>query len=116
MNVIRVALDVPVEKLFDYLAPDAATEDIGQRVLVPFGRKTAVGVIVEMSRSSEVPPERLKSALRVLRDAPPLGAEDLRLMRFAADYYRHPLGAVVMSTLPARLRRVVAPRRRQAKQ
>jgi primosomal protein N' (replication factor Y) (superfamily II helicase) len=116
MNVIRVALDVPVEKLFDYLAPDATTEDIGQRVLVPFGRKTAVGVIVEMSRSSDIPQERLKAALRVLRDAPPLGAEDLRLMRFAADYYRHPLGAVVVGTLPARLRRVVAPRRRQAKQ
>jgi primosomal protein N' (replication factor Y) len=115
MNVIRVALDVPVEKLFDYLAPDATAEDIGQRVLVPFGKKTAVGVIVGVGRSSGIPRERLKAALRVLRDAPPLGAEELRLMRFAADYYRHPLGAVVMGALPARLRRVAPLPRRPPK-
>ena len=42
----------------------------------------------------------------MLRDLPPLAAEDLRLLRFAADYYHHPLGAVVMGALPTRLRRV----------
>jgi primosomal protein N' (replication factor Y) len=106
MPIVRVALDVPVEKLFDYRAPDATPGDIGRRVLVPFGgKKTAVGVIVEIADGSAVPPARLKSALDILRDDPPLPAEDLRLMRFAADYYRHPLGAVVVNTLPGRLRR-----------
>ena len=112
MKVIRVALDVPVAKLFDYLAADATAADVGQRVLVPFGRKQAVGIILELAQSSEVPRERLKSAVRILRELPPLAAEDLRLMQFAADYYRHPLGAVVMSALPARLRRAVEPARR----
>jgi primosomal protein N' (replication factor Y) (superfamily II helicase) len=112
MKVIRVALDVPVAKLFDYLGPDATAADIGQRVLVPFGRKQAIGIILELAHSSEVPRERLKSAIRVLRESPPLAAEDLRLMRFAADYYHHPLGAVVMGALPARLRRPVEPARR----
>jgi primosomal protein N' (replication factor Y) len=106
MSIIRVALDVPVDRLFDYVAPDATAADVGRRVLVPFGRKTAVGVIMELGRSSELPPERLKTAASVLRDTPPLGAEDLRLLRFAADYYRHPLGEVVMAALPAHLRRV----------
>ncbi len=106
MSIIRVALDVPVDSLFDYRAPDATTADIGRRVVVPFGRKTAIGVIIELAAVSEVAPERLKNALRVLRDFPPLAPEDLHLMRFAADYYRHPLGAVVMDSLPTRLRRV----------
>jgi primosomal protein N' (replication factor Y) len=106
MSIVRVALDVPVDKLFDYRAPDATPADIGCRVRVPFGRKkAAVGVIMEIADGSAVPPARLKSALEILRDDPPLSAEDLRLMRFAADYYRHPLGAVVVSTLPGRLRR-----------
>jgi len=113
MNVIRVALDVPVAKLFDYRAPDATVDDIGRRVLVPFGRKSAVGVIVEVAHSSAVPPERLKNAQHVLRDLPPLSAEDLNLMRFAAEYYRHPLGAVVMGALPTRLRRIAQPPRRR---
>src|SRR5690349_6274375 len=105
MPIIRVALDVPVDTLLDYRADDATTEDIGHRVLVPFGKKTAIGVIVEISTASEFPADRLKNALRVLRDLPPLALEDLRLMRFAADYYHHPLGAVVMDALPTRLRR-----------
>jgi primosomal protein N' (replication factor Y) len=77
-------------------------------VQVPFGKKTATGVIIEVSSASEVPEARLKSALRVLRDMPSLAPEDLRLIQFAADYYCHPLGAVVMDTLPSRLRRVAA--------
>ncbi len=111
MSIIRVALDVPVAKLFDYRAQEATAADIGQRVLVPFGRKTAIGVIVELARSTAVPAERLKSAIRVLREFPPLAFDDLRLLRFAADYYHHPLGAVVMGALPARMRRVTAPPR-----
>jgi primosomal protein N' (replication factor Y) len=111
MSIIRVALDVPVAKLFDYRAQEATAADIGHRVLVPFGRKTAVGVIVELARSTAVPEERLKNAIRILHEFPPLAAEDLRLLRFAADYYHHPLGAVVMGALPTRLRRVAAPPR-----
>jgi primosomal protein N' (replication factor Y) len=108
MSIIRVALDVPVAKLFDYRAPEANAADIGRRVLVPFGTKTAVGVIVELAQSTAVPAERLKEAVRILRDSPPLAAEDLRLLRFAADYYHHPLGAVVMGALPTRLRRLAS--------
>ena len=106
MTIIRVALDVPVDKLFDYRAPEASAADIGRRVMVPFGRKSSIGVIVETADASEVPAARLKSALDVLRDLPPFSAEDLRLMRFAAEYYHHPLGAVVVGALPTRLRRV----------
>jgi len=112
MTIIRVALDVPVGTLFDYRAPGASAADIGRRVVVPFGRKTTVGVIVETAHASEVPAARLKSALEVLRDLPPFSTHDLRLMRFAAEYYRHPLGAVVVGALPTRLRSVSNPARR----
>jgi primosomal protein N' (replication factor Y) len=115
MTIIRVALDVPVDKLFDYRAPQASAADIGRRVVVPFGRKTAVGVIVETAETSELPAARLKSAHEVLRDLPPFAAEDLKLMRFAAEYYRHPLGAVVMGALPTRLRRVVVAKSRNVR-
>jgi len=112
MTIIRVALDVPVGTLFDYRAPGASAADIGRRVVVPFGRKTTVGVIVETAQASEVPAARLKSALEVLRGLPPFSTHDLRLMRFAAEYYRHPLGAVVVGALPTRLRSVSSPARR----
>ncbi|HSF21156.1 MAG TPA: hypothetical protein VLA81_03880, partial [Burkholderiales bacterium] len=69
MSIIRVALDVPVAKLFDYRAQDATAADVGHRVVVPFGRKTAVGVIVELARSTAVPAERLKSTIRILHES-----------------------------------------------
>ena len=115
MPIVRVALDVPVDTLFDYRAAEATAGDVGRRVAVPFGRKrTAIGVIVEVAGASEIAPARLKSVLQILRDEPPLSGEDLRLMRFAADYYHHPLGAVVMNALPARLRRMAGKQRERA--
>src|SRR5919106_4009012 len=105
MNVVRVALDVPLPTLFDYRADEFTLAEVGQRVLVPFGKKTAVGVIIELALNSTVPPERLKGVLKVLREGPALTAADLELLRFASDYYHHPLGAVVVGSLRAGLRR-----------
>ncbi|MBM3357306.1 MAG: primosomal protein N' [Betaproteobacteria bacterium] len=113
MNVLRVALDVPVATLFDYRTEAASQSDVGRRVVVPFGNKTAVGVIVEVTGTSTIAPGRLKSAVRILREEPGLRAADLRLLAFAADYYHHALGAVVMAALPAPLRRLKARRAQQ---
>ena len=104
-GIIRVALDVPLPTLFDYRAGEVTHADVGQRVLVPFGKKTRVGVIIAFARSSAVAPERLKHVVKVLRDVPALSAADLELLRFASEYYHHPLGAVVAGAMPARLRR-----------
>ncbi len=105
MNFARVALDVPVPTLFDYRAAAATGDDIGRRVLVPFGKKIAVGVIIELARTTSLPPQRVRSVLSILRDVPPLPADVLALLKFCSDYYHHPLGEVVMNALPARLRR-----------
>ena len=104
MSFIRVALDVPLPTLFDYRAAAATRDDIGARVLVPFGRTIAVGVIVELASTTALPPQRVRSALSILRDVPPLSADILRLLKFCSDYYHHPLGAVVLNALPTRLR------------
>jgi primosomal protein N' len=110
MKILRIAIDVPVNTLFDYRGDDAYADDIGRLVLVPFGRKTTVGVIVEIVEQSGVPPARLKTALRVLRDTPALSGDDLDLLKFTAAYYHHAVGATIMSALPTLLRRVDAPR------
>ncbi|MCX7184781.1 MAG: primosomal protein N' [Nitrosospira sp.] len=104
MPIIRVALDVPVATLFDYLAADATAQDIGARVQVPFGRKLVTGVIMEVSTRSSVSPDKLKPAAHIFHDIPPLPATLLDLCRFCSDYYHHPLGEAVMNALPGRLR------------
>jgi len=105
MNLIRVALDVPVARLFDYRCDDVAAQ-IGMRVLVPFGRQKLIGIIVGKPDVSEAPEAKIKRAYALADSTPLLRPADLRLLEFAAEYYVHPLGSVVMATLPAALRRV----------
>jgi primosomal protein N' (replication factor Y) (superfamily II helicase) len=105
MKIVRVGLDVPVAGTFDYLAPDAITDDVGRRVVVPFGRRTLIGVVLELDDRSALAEHRLKSVVRVLRSETAFTRADLALLRFASDYYHHPLGQVVMHALPLRLRR-----------
>ena len=44
MPVLRVALDLPLHRLFDYVAAEASTADVGLRVRVPFGRGEKIGI------------------------------------------------------------------------
>jgi len=102
--ILRVALDVPLPKLFDYRAEDATRADIGCRVLVPFGKKRLVGLVVEVADESKVPASRLRAAEKILRDMAPLGREWLDLVKFCSSYYQSPLGEVAAAALPPRLR------------
>ena len=107
-KIFRVALDTPLRRLFDYLPPDlpegAAALRPGMRVRVPFGRRRLVGVVMEAGDSSELPLERLKPVLEVLDAAPALEASALELIRWAADYYHHPVGQVLATALPKLMR------------
>ena len=105
MNYVRVALDVPLNTLFDYRADSIASANVGSVVLVPFGKKIAVGVILETAHSSQLAASRVRPVLAVLHDVPPLPADVIAILRFCSDYYHHPVGEVVLNALPTRLRR-----------
>lgn len=104
MKIVRVALDVPLSKLFDYSLGNDISISPGQRVLVSFGRKEMVGVAIECVASSTLLAERIKPVLRVLDDTPAMPDELLGLLHFCSDYYHYPLGATVLAALPSRLR------------
>ena len=106
--VFRVALDTPLKRLFDYLAPVgrlfAAPISPGMRVRVPFGRQQLVGIVMEVATSTDVPREKLKPILEVLDAVPVLDATALALLQWAADYYHHPIGEVLSTALPKAMR------------
>jgi primosomal protein N' (replication factor Y) len=102
-RILKVALDVPLDTLFDYL--DGGFEaQIGQRVIVPFGRRKQVGMVAAIADESDVPLHKLKPILQSFGDEPPLDAEIFKLLRFCADYYQYPFGQALLSVLPVRLR------------
>src|SRR5690242_16765006 len=109
MNVLRIALDVPTDKVFDYVADDAARAQPGDRVAVPFGRRSRIGVVLEAGAVSALGASKLKPIERVLYDAPRLPPDWLEQMRFLAAYYQRPLGETVASALPPRLRSLKPP-------
>ena len=53
---------------------------------------------------THVPRQRLKRLSRVLDGEPLLDAQSLAFLRWASDYFHHPIGDVVLGTLPAVLR------------
>ena len=59
---------MPIAQLFDYCAGDATPADVGTRVVVPFGARRAVGVIVEVADTSSIPAHQLKNAHGILHD------------------------------------------------
>ena len=84
MSIVRVALDVPLPRLFDYLADGALPTDIGCRTVVPFASGEKVGLVLGVLEASDQPPEKLKPVRAILRDMPPLPADWLALCDFCA--------------------------------
>ena len=103
--VLKVAINVPLSRLFDYLPPaDGSCPPPGARVRVPFGRQRQVGLVIAHAGGSDVPQGRMRHVLEVLDDKPLLCEEDLWLIGFTSDYYHHPVGEVAAAAIPALLR------------
>lgn len=116
--IVRVALDVPLHRYFDYLASAAepvSHDDVGYRVRVPFGRQSKIGVIAAVTTVSDRPPEQLRPIETILRDVPRLPADWFQLAEFCAGYYHGAVGQVMLATLPTALRSLTAAKARRAK-
>lgn len=104
--ILRIALDTPLRRLFDYLPPHNVADTLkpGIRLWVPFGRRRMVGVLISTHAHSDVALDKLRRAIAVIDDEPVLDAQLFALLQWSADYYRHPLGEVLATALPAALR------------
>ncbi|MBT9590915.1 MAG: primosomal protein N' [Thiobacillus sp.] len=104
-SILQVALDTPLDRLFDYRLPEGLGAVLpGSLVEVPFGRTHQVGVALGQSADSAIDTAKLRDVIRVLDDRPAMLPDTLRLAQFCADYYHYPLGAILLATLPPRLR------------
>jgi primosomal protein N' (replication factor Y) len=105
--ILGVAVDVPLRRVFDYRCPsgvDAGRLQPGIRLWVPFGRRRVAGVLLEVRATSDLPDSKLRAAIALIDEAPVIDPALLDLLRWAADYYRHPPGEVIAAALPATLR------------
>ncbi|WP_363799997.1 primosomal protein N' [Lysobacter firmicutimachus] len=107
-TVWRVALPLPLPRLFDYLPPagePVVDDGVGCRVRVPFGRRELVGVVAEVGAPEfDGDGTALKTALARLDPTPLLQGELLDSLRWLARYTHAPLGEVLATALPGPLR------------
>src|SRR6186713_2972965 len=106
-SVLRVALPLPLPRLFDYAGADgrpALPEQVGCRVRVPFGTRELVG-LVAATGPAEAGDVELRAVSSVLDDMPLLHGELADSLRWLARYTHAPLGEVLATALPAALRR-----------
>ena len=102
--IVRVVVDSPLRRSFDYLPPEGAAVRAGMRVWVPFGNRLRVGVVVSLAAQSSVESSKLKRISSVIDREPTFDVGLLHTLNWAADYYHHPLGEVIATALPKLLR------------
>lgn len=103
-QIIKVAIDVPVDDLFDYRCSEQV--DIGQFVVVPFGSRKLIGIVVEVGVNTTLPPNKIKEVIRVDEESL-FNSELFKLFRFVASYYQYPIGQTIHTAVPSRIKQGV---------
>lgn len=110
--ILNVAVPTPQRQLFDYVIPDEfiksdSTELFipGCRVLIPFGNRNLIGLIVKISQSTDFDLKKLKP-IKALIDKEPLVSKILfDFFIWSANYYHHPIGEALLKVFPGNLRK-----------
>ena len=110
--IVKVAIDLALDRLFDYEVPEALQKKlaVGQLLSVPFGHREARGFAMEIA---DVPdsPIRLKPITAICDEIPFFSPKLLELVKRVAAYTASPLESVLKAALPAAvLRKNARPR------
>jgi primosomal protein N' (replication factor Y) len=99
--IVQVAIDSPLNQLFDYAwSKDFVAEPKkGQIVQVSFGRQECVGVVMRIMDKTEYDPAKLKR-IQALAPLPPISGDVVAMAEFAATYYQRPVGEVLIPSIP----------------
>ncbi len=107
---VQVALPVPLFKSFTYSVPEELRPRMarGVRVLVPFGRRTLTGFVLEGLDRCDL--QKVRPILDVLDDTPIFSEPMLRFAAWMSGYYIAPMGDTLRSMLPQGMMRESAER------
>jgi primosomal protein N' (replication factor Y) len=96
-----VALPVPLRMTFTYAVPEQlrAQVQIGCRVLVPFRKKSLIGVITEWMETAPAD-TKIREISKVVDLIPALTPKLIELGQWIAGYYLAPVGEVFRGMLP----------------
>lgn len=104
--ILSIAIDSPVRNTFDYLGGDVSSTAVqaGYRVRVNFAGRLLTGVVIAVKDTTDFDLKKLKVIDAILDDEPVFPSSLLTLLSRISRYYHHPLGEVIFSALPVKLR------------
>lgn len=103
--LVKVALDVPLFKVFDYCYENLDGKQVPQRgqiVEIEFRKKITTAIILQIDPLIKPASDQDRKLNTIISLAPlaPLPESSLRLAEFTARYYLKPIGEVLMSSIP----------------
>lgn len=102
----EVAVARPFPEPLTYAVPAFLADRlrVGHVVLVPLGSTGETGYIVGLSQTTDLPPGKVKPISRLLDPVAAFDDRQLAFFRWIANYYLSPLGLVIHTALPSRIR------------
>lgn len=109
--ILHIAVCKPMRRCYDYLLPEGSQINPqalqpGIRVQVPFGPQQMVGMLLAVDQQSDLPVSKLRPITAILDEQPLITPALFTLYEWASRYYQHPIGEVMLGSLPTLLRRV----------
>ena len=107
LDLVEVLIPIPLMEKFSYLPPKNNSNLLkqGSRVLVPFGKRTLVGVVWSFSDRDISLKRKYKHIKEVLDEVPLLDTNSIHLAEWSSRYYHYPLGEIISYFFPPSLRK-----------
>ena len=104
MNIFYydIAVGLPLRQCFTYKSKEVIKK--GKRVIVPFGSKSIVGIVVKkIAKPKSL--KGLKEIISIADEHSCFSGSIFEAITWASDYYHHPIGEVFFSFMPTLLRK-----------
>ena len=104
MNIFYydIAVGLPLRQCFTYKSKEVIKK--GKRVIVPFGSKSIVGIVVKkIAKPKSL--KGLKEIISIADEHSCFNESIFEAITWASDYYHHPIGEVFFSFMPTLLRK-----------
>ncbi len=97
----EVVFPLPFRNAFTYSIPSQLENSVkvGIRVVVPFGKRTLTGYVINVTETTKVE-KGIKKIQDVLDEIPIFSKESLKFYQWVADYYISSLGEAIKNSIP----------------
>lgn len=103
----EVVVDVStnsLDKIFDYMCPEQYQICVGQRVLVPFGKQTLEGYVLNLKETTDLKPELVKQIIKPLDEYPLILPEMFSLVTELKKEYNLRIIDILHLIVPSQIR------------